>query len=292
MSQLFHTNDFGAAYTQVSFVELFGGPRTKVYAPNVCYTLHVDAASGGYSPIVSNDGGQTWSPIANDPTFGDAYYFLANPNNLNQLLLTDYYNLYFSNDGGNSFSLKYTTTEGGGLHIAGAFWDGSNIYIGTSIGLLQSSTGGTTFASSTATGLPVGNIIYGFSDAKAGSVTRLFALTAVNDDIWSGIHPNDYWAHANGIYSLDVGAMAWLSKSAGINFVNEFPIFLGMAQNDINTVYIAGGSNGSWTYCKKTNNAGSVWNNVFLTNNNQNIATGKAGQAEHNNWGWVESFLA
>lgn len=294
MSQLFHTNDFGAAYNQVSFVELFGGPRTKVYFtndPNVCYTLHVDAASSGHSPIVSNDGGQTWSPIANDPTFGDAYYFLANPNNLNQLLLTDYYNLYFSNDGGNTFSLKYTTAEGGGLYIAGAFWDGSNIYIGTSIGLLQSSTGGTTFALSTATGLPVGNTIYSFSGAKAGGVTRLFALTAVNDDIWSGIHPNDYWGHANGIYSLDVGAMAWLPKSAGINFANEFPIFLGMAQNDINTVYIAGGSNGSGPYCKKTNNAGSVWNNVFLTNNNQNIATGNAGQGGHNNWGWVESFF-
>ncbi|HNL07378.1 MAG TPA: hypothetical protein PKH93_07390, partial [Chitinophagales bacterium] len=92
MSQLFHTTDFGANYNQVSFVELFAGPRSKVYFtnnPNTCYTLHIDAASGGHSPVVSNNGGQTWSSLANDPTFGDAFYFLANPNNANQLLLTD-----------------------------------------------------------------------------------------------------------------------------------------------------------------------------------------------------------
>ncbi len=294
MSQVFHSTDFGSTYTQIPFTEMFGGTRSKVYftnTPNLCYTLHSDPNNSQYSPIVSSNGGQTWQPIANDPTFGDAFYFLANPNNANQLLLTDYYNLYFSNDGGSSFALKYTTSEGGGLHIAGAFWDNNNIYIGTSVGLLLSANNGSTFSLSSASGLPAGNTIYGFSGGKAGGTTRLFALTAVDDDIWAGIHPNDYWGHANGIYSLDVGAAAWVSKSSGINFSSEFPIFLAMAQNDINTVYIAGGSSSTGPYCRKTGNAGSSWNNVFLTANNQNIATGNAGQGGHNNWGWVESFF-
>lgn len=33
MSQLFHTNDFGADYNQVSFVELFGGQGQKYTPP-------------------------------------------------------------------------------------------------------------------------------------------------------------------------------------------------------------------------------------------------------------------
>lgn len=294
MSQMFHTVNNGNYYSLIPFTELFSGPAVRIQFtndPNIRYALHSDPNTSQYSPVKSNDAGNTWSPLGNDPSFGESFYLFANPNNYNQILLTDYATLYFSNDGGNSFAQKYSTAEGGGLHIGGVYWDNNNIYIGSSVGLLVSNNGGINFSLSTIGGLPIGNTIYGFTGATANGITRLFALTAVDNDIWAGIHPNDYWGHANGIYSLDIGNISWQAKSGNINFSNEFPIYIDMAQNDINTVYIAGGSNGTGPYCKKTVDSGNTWNNTFITANNNNIATGNAGQGGHNSWGWVESFF-
>ena len=294
MSQTFHTVNSGNYYSLIPFTELFSSPATRIQFsndPNIRYTLHNDPDNSLNSPVKSTDAGNTWSPLSNDPTSGDAYYLFANPNSSTQLVISDYNSLYFSNDGGNTFSLKYSTAEPNGLHIGGAYWHNSDIYIGSSVGLLVSNNGGNSFALATNTGLPSGNTIYGFAGATSNGTTRLFALTAVDNDIWAGIHPNDYWGHANGIYSLDIGNVAWQARWGSINFANEFPIYIGMAHNDINTVYIAGGSNGAGPYCKKTTDSGNSWNNTFITANNNNIATGNAGQGGHNNWGWVESFF-
>lgn len=293
MSQMFHTVNEGTLYDQIHFSQLSAGHLTKIaYTSdnNIRYCLSVNPDDGTMSPRKSMDAGLSWNTM-NDPTSNDAFYIAANPNTTNQLIITDYSNLFISQDGGLNFQLKYSTSEGGGLHIAGVFWDGSTIYIGTSVGLIYSTNGGNSFSIHTASGLPAGQTIYSFSGARVNNTVRLYALTAYDNDIWAGIHPNDYWGHPNGIYSLEIGNNNWTNSSGTIDFENEFPIYLDMAQNDINTIYIAGGSNGEGPYCKKSSDGGITWNQVFNFDNNQNIYTGSAGEGGHNNWYWVESFF-
>src|SRR5437660_1283864 len=82
-------------------------------------------------------GGQAGRLLASDPTGGDAYTVKANPNNHNQVLVTDYGALYVSNDGGATFAKKYTSTDAAnGLHVAGAFFNGNTVYVGTNNGLI------------------------------------------------------------------------------------------------------------------------------------------------------------
>jgi len=142
MSQLFRSADAGASWQTVDFRQLQGNHESRVFYtddPNVRYCLT--------RPSKSTDGGQTWHPIAADPTQGGAFYLQADPANQHRLLVTDYTHLYFSGDGGLSWQLKYTTANSaGGLLVGGSFWDGANVYVGTSDGILYSANGGSSFA--------------------------------------------------------------------------------------------------------------------------------------------------
>ncbi|HET6990371.1 MAG TPA: T9SS type A sorting domain-containing protein, partial [Bacteroidia bacterium] len=68
----------------------------------------------------------------------------------------------------------------------------------------------------------------------------------------------------------------------------DFPMFIKMAGNDINTVYTAGSNSNGFPSIKKTTNAGGQWNETFMTANNQNIITGWSGQGGDRGWGYGE----
>jgi photosystem II stability/assembly factor-like uncharacterized protein len=121
-----------------------------------------------------------------------------------------------------------------------------------------------------------------------GSTTRFFCITADVGDIYVGVVGSDYYNYAKGIYSVDYGSGNWTPKMTGINLVTQFPMFVGMAANDINTVYLAGSNSNSYPEVLKTTNAGTNWSSVFNTASNQNIITGWSGQGGDRPWSYGE----
>ncbi len=205
-------------------------------------------------------------------------------------MIAYYGQLYFSSNGGTTFTSIHTALDNGaGCGIGGAFFDGENIYLGTNDGVLVSTNGGTSWTTAALTGLPSNERIFSFAAAKSGSTTRFFCLTGDVNDVYVGLPGSDYWDFMKGIYSCDYGTTNWSPRMGGIAVGADFPMFVDMAENDINTVYLAGSNSNSEPIILKTTNAGASWANTFLTNNNQNITTGWSGSGGDRGWTYGES---
>ncbi len=247
-------------------------------------------------PKKSIDGGDTWDPLANDPTYSEAYSLYADPASSNRILISNYSTLYFSNDGGINFSSSYSSSDS--LHIAGVFWDGNNIFVGTQEGLLVSTDGGINFSLSGAEGIPADEAMVSFAGAKENSVIRFFAVTLGVYDVWAGLTGAEVTEY-RGIYKLDWGNgndnsnnnSSWTRKTSGIPD-GIHPFFVRMSHNDIDTAYAAGGDlNTYFPIVYKTTDGGNTWNDVFLTENNQNITTGWCGNRGDLDWWYPEYAL-
>ena len=216
---------------------------------------------------------------------------VANYNNPNQLIIGAYGDILFSNDGGSSFKLvKHAANMGAGLIVGGVFWEGSNIYIGTNDGLLKSSDSGLTFNLQTTSGITTGQLIWNFVGSKTGTTTRFACITANLADIYNGVMPWDYYNFAKAIYTMDNDNGSWISKSTGINFSNDFVMYVGMAENDISTIYLGGHDKAlSAPLVYKTTDAGQSWSKIFKTGSNSNIITGWEGTGGDKAWSWSET---
>jgi len=292
MSQLFHSTDFGASYSQVSFTKLQVGNMSTYEFTNNNNIAFCIANDGNINyPVRTLDGGTTWTSLVNEPLPGeDVYALKADYDNPGRIIINYYGALYISQNSGNSFTLiKNATDPGVGITLAGIFFDGNNIYIGTNEGIIYSTNGGTSFSTLSTTGLAASQRIFSFAGAKSGAITRFFCITADVADIYNGIFPWDY-GFTTGVYSMDVGTNVWSSKMTGITISNDYVMYVGMAKNDITTVYLGGSDGGTGgNLVMKTTNAGSSWNKVFLTTNNLNIRTGWSGHNGDRGWGYGES---
>ncbi|MBF0557989.1 MAG: hypothetical protein HQL08_04330 [Nitrospirae bacterium] len=291
MSDLFHSTDLGASWNTVDFRQIVSFHSTKVNFTSDANTLYtVDYASNNGTssarPKKSTDGGATWSYLSNwgsGTGTNRVFYLFADPGSVTNLIVTTETDLYFSNDGGNTFTSKYTDGTNNGLTIGGVFWNGQNIYVGTNAGLLVSNNGGGSFSLSSVGGIPVSEAIFSMAGAKTGSTVRLFALTVsataeVLGTRTDPLYSNDVYGHFSSVYKLDIGSPNWVPAVSGIT-AGDQPVLVTMALNDINTVYLGGRIGGnSARVVYKTSDAGTNWTSVFLTNNNQNIYNGWGGQ--------------
>lgn len=290
MSELFHTTNGGADFSQVHFGQFIGGHHSKVCftnTPGLLYSISYINDIG--TPVKSNDNGLTWTVLTGNPDDAeDTYSLYVDYSNPDRVVLSYYGEIYFSSNGGTSFSLIHTASSGAGNLIGGAFFDGSNIYLGTNDGVLVSTNAGLTWSIATITGLPAGEVIYSFAAARTGTTTRFFCLTADDADVYVGIVGSDYWDFMNGVYSCDYGSTNWVNKTSNLVVGVDFPMYVGMAENDINVVYLGGSSNAGEPAVYKTSNAGSSWSNTFITTNNQNVITGWSGDGGDRGWGYGE----
>ena len=295
MGELFHTSDFGQTYNQVNFQQIIAGHNSKV-----CYTstsgllYSISYANNMIIPMKSTDSGVTWTALSGNPDNTEETFSIdADYNNPNRVIISYYGSIYFSNDGGTTFTLIHTAlSSGSGNVVGGVFFDGANIYIGTNDGVLVSTNSGVTWNTATIAGLPTNDRIWSFAGAKVGTTTRFFCITADVGNLYVGIVGSDYSGFMTGVYSVDYGIGNWTPKMTGINSGVDFPMFVGMANNDINTVYLAGSNTSSEPIVLKTTNAGAGWNQVFNTTNNLNINTGWSGQGGDRGWSYGECPFA
>ncbi len=293
MSELFHTNDFGKSYTQIHHKKLqVFNTSTYEFTNNslIAYSNFNDGNSG--YPVKTIDGGKTWNILlGHNSSNGQVFKLIANYNNPNQLIIGYYGDIFISNNGGTSFTLvRHTINSGAGLIIGGAFFDGNNIAIGTNEGLFVSSNGGMSFSLMTTTGITTGQVIWSFKGAKNGANTRYVVIASTGTSTYNGIMPYDYYNHAKGVYFMDNNSGTWISKSTGINFLNDFVMYVGMADNDISTIYLGGKDNAtSGPLIYKSGDGGTTWAKVFKTTNNQNITTGWSGIGGDKAWSWGET---
>ena len=294
MGEMFHSTDFGNSYSEIPYTALqVFGTSTYEFTNNasIAYSNFNDGNQG--FPVKTLDGGNTWNTIAayDVSTYGSIYRMVANYAQPNQLLIGAYGDILFSNDGGASFTLvKHTDNMGAGIVLGGVFWDGNNIYIGTNEGLITSSNAGTTFSVQTTTGIPSGQVLWNFAGAKNGGTTRFACIAANVGDVYNGVMPWDYYDFAKGVFTMDNDNGTWVSKSAGLDFSNDFVMYAAMAENDITTIYLGGNDNNlDAPLVYKSSDAGSTWNKVFNTNDNANIITGWEGYGGDKVWSWSET---
>ena len=158
---LFHTKNSGGRWDPVHFQELQANRETHVQFASVSNVLYaLDCTPTGGVEVTraarSVDGGQTWSPLANDPTAGHAYTLYADPDTTNRILVSSYSAIYLSTDYGVTFSQKYAYGAGSnGCRVGGVYFDGANIFVGCNAGLLVSTDGGATFGLA-GLGIPAG----------------------------------------------------------------------------------------------------------------------------------------
>lgn len=294
MGEVFHTTDFGATYNQINFKQLIGGHNSKV-----CYTstsgllYSINYANDMVVPVKSLDNGITWTKLAGNPDDLEELFTIdvdyANPS---RVIISQYGSIFFSSDGGNTFKNIHNAITSSGNVVAGVFFDNTTIYIATNDGVLISTDSGNSFSTTTISGIASGEVIWSFAGAKSGGVTRFFCLTGDASDVYPGVVGSDYANFLKGVYAVDYGSGDWTPKMTGITKGTDFPMFVGMATNDINTVYLAGSNSSSEPIVLKTSDAGDNWTNTFITANNKNIVTGWSGAGGDRGWSYGECPFA
>ncbi|MBK7851025.1 MAG: T9SS type A sorting domain-containing protein [Bacteroidetes bacterium] len=293
MGELFHSTDFGMNYSETDFRQVQGGHNSKVaFTSNPQIRYCISYANNAVVPMKTTDGGSTWNILPGNPDPSEeAFGIWTDHLSTGRIVLSYYGSIWYSQDGGNSFTNVYSTLNmSAGVLVGGVFFDGSDIFIGTNEGLLVSHNSGSSFTRDSSPGIPAGQSIYSFGGAKSGSTIRFFALTGDSLNIYVGLAGSDYWSFIRGVYRMDYSASgsSWISSMSGIVPSQDWLMFVGTALNNVDTAYLAGSTYLSEPNVMRTTNGGQTWQHVFLTSSNQNIATGWCGSGGDRGWGYAE----
>ncbi len=303
MGSFFHTTDYGHTYGELSFLQLTGGAGGVVRFTNNANILYAVGGNGAVNK--TTDGGNTWAIIpciksSVDPHVTESVVSLfVDYNNPLELVFATHDGMYFSGDGGATLK-DITQTSPTYQYISGCLFTGDSIFMGTPGGVIVTTNGGTSFAKAALTGLTAGYDIVGFAAAKQGSTIRFFCSTmptgTATDQIYgsAGGWQNTY---INNIYTVDYNSSSvWTAKSTGVTIPSstscypcDYIVWMGMAANDINTVYAGGVNGNAQPMLVKTSNAGTSWAEVFLITNNKNINTGYMGD-KGDRFQWYDGF--
>lgn len=291
MSELFRTSDLGHSWSLLDFRQMQGGNIVgKVQYTNDPQLMYAISANGdALVPKKSTDGGATWQALASDPTDG-AQALFVDYNNPQRLFISDYSQLYVSQDGGATWTHKYTAKDNGaGFVFAGLFCDGNTCYIGSNDGVLVSTDGGNTWQSPITTGIPSGEGIESFAGAKQSGTVRFFCVTVGTGDLYEGMTGSEHNGYKS-VYTMDASSMQWHTATTGIAS-GDHPFFVASSPANPQTVYLAGGSdNGNPTIYSSTDN-GITWISKLHTATNSNVKTGWSGTKGDRDWSYGEYAL-
>jgi hypothetical protein len=290
MTELFRTTDYGQSFALTDFRQLQGGAASKICytsTPGTLYCVNYDDDVA--RPVKSVNDGVSWAVLPGNPdAYENTYSIHADLYDASRVIISYYDGIYYSNDGGNTFSLLHNAlNSGAGNVVGGVLFAGDSIFIGTNDGVLATYNDGVSWATLALSGLPATERIFSFAAAKSGNIIRFYCLTGDVNDIYVGLPGSDYWGFLRGVYTSDLGSGAWTLRMTGIA-ATDYPMFVAMAQNDINTAYLAGSNAQGEPLVLKTSNAGQNWQNVFLAAGNTNVTTGWCGQGGDRGWGYAE----
>lgn len=303
MSEMFETTDYGQHWHNLSFNQLEGGLYGKVcftQDSTLCYAIGLNSSST-YAPKKSTDGGLNWSNMSPNPCVVSAYRIFADPQNGQRLLLSDKNHIYFSNNGGSSYITLETDAAVTGLHLAGVFFDGANIYVCSNKKLFISGDGGNTFPTviaHTAAGIAGTEGVVSFAGARQGANTRFYCTTIAAANLSTRTTGADV-AFFAGLYTMRNPFSGWNALSSNLAAAttgSEKAYYVAMLPTDTSTVYLGGSiiqSGATFGTVYKTTDSGNSWSNLFLDNtvntNNQDISTGWVGASTQSNYAhtWV-----
>ncbi len=295
MGELFRTRDFGYSYSAVNSTQAVGNRKSKVqFTRNSLVRYTLNYANDNIIPIKTTDGGETWAAFGNLPFENETIYgFWVDYFDSQRMILSYWANIYFSTNGGASWTSIHTASDNGaGAWVAGAFFDGSTILIGTNDGLLASTNGGATWVVDASQGIPAGQAILSMAGAKTDGKVRLMALTALKSAFYNGMYEEEYWGLARGVYSMDFGSTGWISKSNGININSDFVTRVLCSRSNKDIFYLTGASSNATPIVMKTTDGGGSWQHTFLAAANQNVRTGWSGQSGDSQWSYGEVVMS
>ncbi len=294
MTAVFRTGDGGASWQKLPFTELRGGVETTVQFtsdPDIFYAVDIGDWQAPRSPVKTTDGGASFAVLPGDPTGGETFRLFADPVGTERLMVNDWLRVYFSGNGGGTFSEAFVTNDtGSGMHLAGVVWDGQRIVVGTNHGVLESTDGGASFAPVATPGFPSGWAMVQLTGAREGSTLLVYAVAFPAADVWGGIDPNRFASAAARLYRVDWGLGAWELVHDHASGDDPSYYFVDCAENDIHTIYLAGHSNWHPSVLKSVD-SGDTWTDVLLTADNQNVATGWMGDGGDVSWYWAGNAL-
>ena len=292
MAGVYYTENGGSAWTLKDNQQLTSTTKSKMQFtsdPAIMYTIQrslnqnqpEDAVFRG-EPMKSINGGLSWQEM-NDPTATGAHRILADPGSTQRILINEYDRLFFSNNGGVSFTQVFFP-NGDLVWLGGAFWDGQNIYVGTNHGLLVSHNNGSSFAIENITGIPAGSGFFHLTGAKVNNTIRLFATVATASELYPWNEARNIKPYMTGVYRLTYGGTNQWS-----NIRNNIPpddriLWIDNAAANFNTLWIAADNDADEPKVYKSTNGGNSWVNTFLIPDNQNLTTGWGGGLEGAFW--------
>ncbi len=303
MSEMFETTDFGLNWQQHPYFNLQGGLRGKVCFTNKPMKLYGIALSNGgtYLPKKSTDGGATWAAMIPNPciNFG-AFQMYSNLADYKQFTISDKNNIYFTKDSGFSYTTIETDLSVSGLHLAGAFFDGANIYIASNKKIFISNDGGVSFPTvilNSAANISSNEGVVSFTGCKIGNVTKFYCSTISASVLTCQTSGSDV-RYFTGLYTMRNPFSAWVPITANLaavsNTASAEAYYVAAPAADTSTLYIGGrltSIGAIYGTVFKSRNGGVSFTNTFLdipAGNNTNISTGWIGTSSAS--GYIQNW--
>lgn len=290
MSELFRSTDLGRHWSDVDHRQIQGNRGTRVgFTSDPQQLFAIDQTDELPVPAHSSDGGLSWqrAPTSAWPADRAAIALFVDRRSTQRLLVATYDALYLSTDGGAHFVARYSTADGNGVHVGGVLFDGTEVYAGTSQGVLRS-TGGGAFSTMALGGLPAGSRIVGFAAARGSSGLRMIASTADAATVYAGMLIEEAFGAWRGSFRLEPGASNWVAASTGIA-AGDQPVLVAMPDDDSSHVFLAGAIDpnlGEAPVVYRSSDGGQSFTSVLGISHNANVATGWAGAGGDRGWSY------